>query len=267
MGAYRVGAVVYHERVLRIWAAFAEWFQQRGFPIDPVPFETYDAQIQALLDGRLDVAWNTNLAYVQVLDATNGACGAVAMRDTDIGWRSLLVVRTDSSAQTLADLRGKRVGFGDRDSPQAHLVPVHEMRADGLDPAVDLVASRLDRDVGKHGDTGAAELAQLARLRAGELDGAVCSNLVFNAIAQLGNDEDLRVVWRSPPFNHCNFTVLDEAADAHAEFARLLMSMDAADPKLCEPMELEGVNRWVPFDPTGYASIIAAVRGGPVIVG
>ena len=112
-----------------------------------------------------------------------------------------------------------------------------------------------------------AELAQLARLRVGELDGAVCSNSVLDAIARQGSDEDRRVVWRCAPFNHCNFTVLDDTAGAHAEFARLLLSMNAADPKLCEPMELEGVNRWVPFDPTGYASILAAVRGGPVIVG
>jgi len=101
----------------------------------------------------------------------------------------------------------------------------------------------------------------------GELDGAVCSNSVLDAIARQGSDEDRRVVWRCAPFNHCNFTVLDDTAGAHAEFARLLLSMNAADPKLCEPMELEGVNRWVPFDPTGYASILAAVRGGPVIVG
>lgn len=265
--SYRVGAVVYHARVHRIWAAFADWFRQRGFPIEPVTFDTYEGQTGALLDNRVDVAWNTNLAYVQILEATNGACGAVAMRDTDIGWRSLLVVRADSPARSLADLRGKRVGFGDRDSPQAHLLPVHAMRVDGVDPAVDLVASRLDRDVGKHGDTGGAELAQLARLRVGELDGAVCSNRVFDAVAQLGNDDDLRVVWRSPPFNHCNFTVLDDTVASHSEFVRLLLSMDAADPKLCEPMELEGVNRWIPFDPTGYASIMAAVRAGPVIVG
>lgn len=111
------------------------------------------------------------------------------------------------------------------------------MRAEGLDPAVNLVASRLDRDVGKHGTTGGAELAQLARLRVGELDGAVCSNSVLDAIARQGSDEDRREVWRCAPFNHCNFTVLDDTAGAHAEFARLLLSMNAADPKLCEPME------------------------------
>ena len=43
--------------------------------------------------------------------------------------------------------------------------------------------------------------------------------------------------------------------------------MDAADPKLCEPMELEYVNRWVPFDSEGYGDLIEAVRAGPHVIG
>jgi len=267
MASYRVGAVVYHPRVHQIWDSFADWFAAQGFPIEVTTFDRYEDQVDALLDGRLDAAWNTNLAYVQVLERRGGACGALAMRDTDLGWRSFVVVTADSPATTLGDLRGKRVGFGDADSPQAQILPVHAMRADGIDAATDFVSSRLDRDIGKHGDTGGAELAQLARLRAHELDASVCSKATFDAIAKLGNDADLRVVWKSPPFSHCNFTVLDPDREDHGTFARLLYSMDAADPQLCEPMELEGVNRWVPFEPDGYALFIDAVREGPVIVG
>jgi hypothetical protein len=53
----------------------------------------------------------------------------------------------------------------------------------------------------------------------------------------------------------------------HERFAALLFAMDASDPKLCEPMELEYVNRWVPFDASGYGDLIAAVDAGPVVVG
>jgi hypothetical protein len=43
--------------------------------------------------------------------------------------------------------------------------------------------------------------------------------------------------------------------------------MDASDPRLCEPMELEYVNSWVPYDRAGYAELEAAVAAGPIIVG
>jgi phosphonate transport system substrate-binding protein len=267
MAGYRLGAVVYHPKVEQIWEMFGAWFAEQGFPIDVTFFESYDEQVDALLDGRIDAAWNTNLAYVQTLERTGGACRAIAMRDTDIAWSSLIVTREDSALGSLDELRGRRVGFGDLDSPQAYILPVHALRAEGFDPATDCEASRLDRDVGKHGDTGGAELAQLARLRANELDACVLSSVIYDAVGRLGDASGLRVIWTSPPFNHCNFTVLESSEADHERFAGLLLSMDVADPKLCEPMELEYVNRWVPADTSGYADLIDAVRAEPVPVG
>lgn len=262
---YRVGAVVYHPKVRDIWSEFMGWFGEQGFAIEPRYFDSYEAQIDALLAGDLDTAWNTNLAYVQTLARAPHA-QAIAMRDTDVGWRSLLIVPEDSAAQSVADLRGQRVGFGDADSPQAQILPAHALRAEGIDPSRDFVATRLDRDLGKHGDTGGAELAQLARLRAGELDACVMSSVLWDATSRLGDTSGLRVVWESPAFHHCCFTVLSDEP-GHREFARLLFAMDSADPRLCEPMELEFVNEWVPFDPSGYADLIDAVAAGPLTVG
>jgi phosphonate transport system substrate-binding protein len=267
MAAYRLGAVVYHPKVEQIWDAFGTWFAEQGLVLDVVFFDAYEDQLEALIEGRLDAAWNTNLAFVQTLERTGGACRALAMRDTDIGWASHIVAHADARARSLDDLRGMRVGFGDIDSPQAYILPVHVLRRAGFDPASDCVASRLDRDVGKHGDTGGAELAQLARLRSGELDACVLSSVTYEAVGRLGDAGGLRVVWTSPRFNHCNFTVLEGSAGEHRRFAELLLSMDAADPKLCEPMELEYVNRWVPADVSGYDDLIDAVRAEPVAVG
>jgi phosphonate transport system substrate-binding protein len=264
---YRLGAVVYHPKVQDIWTAFSAWFGEQGFPLAARYFDSYDEQLEALLGGELDAAWNTNLAHVQALNRTNGTASALAMRDTDQGWRSVIVALASSEIRTLDDLRGLRLGFGDSDSPQAQIVPVHTLRAEGFDPSRDCRASRLDRDVGKHGDTGGAELAQLARVRAGELDACVVSSVTLDAVTRLGDATGLQTVWTSPPFHHCCFTVLDSDAPAHAAFTGLLLSMDASDPKLCEPMELEYVNRWVPFDSSGYALLIDALAAGPVIVG
>jgi phosphonate transport system substrate-binding protein len=262
---YRVGAVVYHPKVRDIWTEFMGWFGEQGFPIEPRYFDAYEDQLEALLAGELDTAWNTNLAYVQTI-AREPHARAIAMRDTDIGWRSLLIVPEGSPAQSVEDLRGCRVGFGDADSPQAQILPAHALRAAGIDPARDFAATRLDRDLGKHGDTGGAELAQLARVRAGELDASVMSSVLWDATTRLGDTSGLRVVWESPAFHHCCFTVINEDP-RHAEFARLLFAMDSADPRLCEPMELEFVNEWVAFDPSGYTDLIAAVAAGPISVG
>ena len=267
MAGYRLGAVVYHPKVEQIWHEFSGWFAEQGLDLRAHYYDSYEDQIDGLLDGVLDTAWNTNLAHIRVLQRTEGAAGALAMRDTDRGWRSHLIARADGDVRGLGDLHGRRVGFGDADSPQAHIMPVHALRAEGVDPDRDFRAERLDRDLGKHGDTGGAELAQLARVRARELDACAVSSVTLDAVRRLGDASELATIWTSPPFHHCCFSVLDDRGEGHERFRRLLFGMDATDPRLCEPMELEYVNRWVPFDRAGYADLEAAVAAGPVIVG
>ena len=254
---YRVGAVAYHPRVVTIWEDFRRWFAACGFPLDYRLFSTYEAQEAALLAGEIDVAWNTNLAYVRLRERCEG-CRALAMRDTDRDWTSHIVVPTYGGS-SLDALRGKRVGFGDSDSPQAWILPVFALRREGIDPERELRVERLDRDLGKHGDTGAAELEQVARLRAGELDACVVSCWTLRALEADG-DSGVEVAWTSPPYHHCNFTVLAEPRPEHERFRELLFAMDAADPGLCEAMGLENVNRWVEVEESGYADLAEAVR-------
>jgi ABC-type phosphate/phosphonate transport system substrate-binding protein len=246
--------------VVTIWEDFRRWFGGRGFELDYTLFSTYEEQVEALFAAAVDVAWNTNLAYVQVRARSRGACRALAMRDNDRDWTSHLLVRAGSAAAGLDALRGKRVGFGDSDSPQAWILPAWAMRREGVDPDRDLKADRLDYDLGKHGDTGRAELAQVERLRAGELDGCVVSNWTLKALREDGGADDLAVAWTSPPFHHCNFTSLDSSTAAHDDFRALLLMMDAVDPALCEAMRLENVGRWVEADESGYAGLIEALR-------
>ena len=92
------------------------------------------------------------------------------------------------------------------------------------------------------------------------------SNVTLDAVRRLGNADGLRELWTSPPFHHCCFTVVNDDP-RHERFRDLLFAMDISDPKLCEPMELEHVTRWLPFDPSGYRDLTAAVQAGPVIVG
>ncbi len=261
---YRVGAVAYKAQVVTIWEAFRRWFRARDFPLEYVLFSTYDEQVGALREGWIDVAWNTNLAYVATVRATDGRCRAIAMRDTDRNWTSHLIVPADSVAVRLGleGMRGRRVGFGDSDSPQAWILPAYAMRKAGFDPLDDILGERLDQDVGKHGDTGGAEFAQLERLRAGELDGCVVSDPTWAGVRDAGADAGLAIAWTSPPFHHCNFTALLNSSADHDGFLRLLMSMNETDPQIREPMRLEYVHRWVPPDVSGYVDLLEAVGQG-----
>src|SRR5438876_8994935 len=126
-----IGAVAYDPRVVPIWEGMREYFREVGPPMDYVLFSNYDRQVQALLAHQIDIAWNTNLAWVKVQRRTNGTCRALALRDVDAAFTTLFVARTDSGIGSLADLRGKRVALGSADSAQAAILPIHYLQQVG----------------------------------------------------------------------------------------------------------------------------------------
>ena len=123
-----VGAVAYDPKVVTIWEMIREYFLTSGVPNDFVLFSNYEAQVEALLRGFIDIAWNTNLAYLRVHRRTKGQCRVIAMRDTDVEFTSVIVARTDAGISKLADLKGKTVAFGSRDSGQAAILPAYFLR-------------------------------------------------------------------------------------------------------------------------------------------
>ena len=101
-----------------------------------------------------------------------GRAGSLAMRDTDVGFRTIVVGRAGRA-------RGggrPRAAGGSRSAAATRrrraIMPVHYLRAEGLDPGGDVELVRFDTDVGKHGDTGASEREALRAVLDGAADAA-----------------------------------------------------------------------------------------------
>ena len=130
-----LGAVAYDPKVVTIWEGFKAWFAEHDFEFDLVLYSNYEAQVEGHFAGQYDVAWNSPLAWIQAerVAAERGRkAEAIAMRDTDQDLTSVIVVRADSDIQTLADLKGKIIGVGAGDSPQATLIPLNHLAESGL---------------------------------------------------------------------------------------------------------------------------------------
>lgn len=256
-----VGAVAYTANVVPIWDGIRDYFAGSGAEMDFVLFSNYGRQVDALVGGAIDVAWNTNLAWVRTVLQTGGACRALAMRDTDLTFSTVLVARKGAGLSGLHDLRGRRLALGSRDSAQAAILPVHFLRRAGLDDAaVDLL--RIDSDLGKHGDTGRSELDAVRAVLDEKADAAAIGITTWEAI---GRDElmpgALEEFWRSPEYCHCNFTALDAVPAERTEpWVQHLLTMDWDVPEHRRILELEGLRRWVRPDLGGYASLFDAVE-------
>ncbi len=256
-----IGSVAYTPSVVTIWEGIREYFAASPVDTDFVLFSNYGRQVDALLAGHIDIAWNTNLAWVRTVLQTDGRCRALAQRDTDTVFQTLVVARAGGGLRGLESLRGRRLALGSQDSAQAAILPVHYLREAGLGEA-DVELLRINTDVGKHGDTGRSELDALRAVMNDEADAAA---LGINTWEAIGRDELMpgafEVLWESPTYSHCNFTALPTLSDERAQpWVDHLLAMDFDNPAHRPILEMEGLRRWVPPQLDGYASLFDAVK-------
>jgi ABC-type phosphate/phosphonate transport system substrate-binding protein len=264
-GTLLMAAVAYDPKVVTIWDGFRRWFAERDFDFDYVLYSNYERQVDDLLAGRIHAAWNSPLAWVRARrlgEAQGVGVSALTMRDTDQDLTTVVVVRAESPITELDGLRGRLVGTGAIDSPQATLLPVHHLQRLGLTPGTDVDVRRFDVGVGLHGDHIGGERDAAAALAAGELDAACMSDgnhLLFTREGTLASGAT-RVLSQTVPYDHCNMTVTDAGPQgALARFGELLLAMDYGDPEVRPLLDLEGLKQWKPGRTSGYAALEAAV--------
>jgi ABC-type phosphate/phosphonate transport system substrate-binding protein len=255
-----VGAVAYAPNVVPIWEGIREYFAGTPHEMDFVLYSNYGRLVDALIAGQIDLAWNTNLGWVRTVLQTDGACRALAMRDTDAVFRTVIVTRAGSGLSGLESLRGLRLALGSKDSAQAAILPVQFLRDAGIADEVELL--RINSDVGKHGDTGRSELDALRAVLDGKADAAA---LGINTWEAIGRDDLMpgafEELWVSPEYSHCTFTALESLAPERYEgWVEHLMRMDWDNPAHRPILEMEGLRAWVPPRLEGYESLFRAVR-------
>ena len=170
MNKLKVGAVVYAPRVTVIWGIIADFFKGEGFEIEPIYYKDYRSQVDGLMKGEIDVAWNSPLAWLDANLRTNGKALNGSMRDTDNDRSTYLVVKKSSNIKSIEDLKGKIIGFGAIDSPQARLIPIYNLYQHGLEFNKDYVEKRFDIGIGLYGDHVGGELDSAKAMLNGEVD-------------------------------------------------------------------------------------------------
>ena len=97
------------------------------------PAADYDGVIQGLLGGTLDVAGLGAAAYAAVYikdpDAVEPFLTNV-QTDGSTGYYAIMLARKDSGIASLADMKGKKLGYADPDSTSGYLVPVVSLPKD-----------------------------------------------------------------------------------------------------------------------------------------
>ena len=260
-----VGAVAYDPKVVGIWEGMRRYFhEETRLPVEVVLFQSYETQVAALLASpgeplpRIDIGWNTNLAFIQSEAWSDRRCRPIAMRDTDVGWMTKIVAVTGGPVAKLADLKNRTLALGSRDSGHAAILPVYFLGRDGMAEGKDYRTLRFNSDVGKHGDTGTSEAEVVRAVLDGRADAGAIGSPFWDAVRaqRLVPEGALTEIWTSQPYNHCMFTArpdLDPALEQ--QFVKALFGMSYDNPTHRPVLEAEGLRRWIAPQLEAYAEL------------
>nr|WP_298476173.1 PhnD/SsuA/transferrin family substrate-binding protein [uncultured Oribacterium sp.] len=213
MEKIKLGAVIYAPKVTVIWGIIQDFFASEHCPIEPVFYKDYKSQVDGLMKGEIDIAWNSPLAWLDAFLRSKGECLDGSMRDTDQNRKSYLVVRKDKGFKDILDLKGKTIGLG------------------------------------LNGDHVGGELDAAKAMLSGEVDGRWMLDLNYKAWIADGTLDEARVQILSETayFDHCIFTGRpDFSKEQFAHFTEVLHKMDYKNPAHKEMMDMEGLKAWVP---------------------
>jgi ABC-type phosphate/phosphonate transport system substrate-binding protein len=256
-----LGAVAYDVKVLSLWEGMREHFRAQGVVVDFALYSSYERQVEALLGGHLDVAYDDPLAHVRVKRRTEGRSITLAMRDIDRDFTTKIVVRRDAGIGALTDLHDRVVAMGSRDSAKARILPLFFLKRAGVD--LDrLKLLPFEHDLGKHGDTPRSEVDVLAALHDGRAQAGVVGSLIYQAEQAAGRVDPHRVetLWTTPAYDHHALDALPTLPDHKAkDLTRILFEMRWNNPKHKKLLEVEGHRQWVAGRDGGYAQLVAAL--------
>jgi phosphonate transport system substrate-binding protein len=260
-----LGAVAYDPKVVTIWEGMRHYFHEEAkLPVEIVLFQSYEAQVEALLAApterapHIDIAWNTNLAYLQSDAWSERRCKPIAMRDTDLGWMTKIIAVSGGPIASLSDLKNRTIALGSRDSGHAAILPVYFLQREGLSEGRDYRTLRFNSDMGKHGDTGRSEVEVIRAVLDGRADAGAVGSPFWATVSseRLVPEGALREIWTSPPYNHCMFTARPGFDPSLASrFVEALSAMSYDNPSHRAVLDAEGLKRWVEPHLDGYSSL------------
>lgn len=190
---------------LREHACQKAYLEERlGVPVELYPASDYAGVMQGLLAGQLEMAGLGSAGYagihLQDPEAVQPLYTTMQL-DGSLGYYSVMYVRADSDIQSLEDMQGRSLAWADPNSTSGYLVPLAEMKGQGIDP---------DAYFSQTGFGGGHEQAVVAVLN-GQYDGGVTwtsgvgdksqgysrGNLRSMVDKDMLDMDDIRIIWRS----------------------------------------------------------------------
>ena len=167
--------------------------QQTGLKVESFVGSDYNATIEALRNGHVDVALLGPFSYV--LATTQAPVEAFAVtviaKTMQPSYRSIIIARNESPISALAEIKGRTFAFVDPGSTSGYMVPAAAFITSGITP---------EKDFAKVMYSGGHD-ATIVAVAEGKVEaGAVADRIYERGCAKgLADCNKLKIVWKSDP--------------------------------------------------------------------
>ena len=197
---------------------------------------SYNAVVEAMASGELDLAYFGGLTYVQARERAevHPLVTEINPRTHDTTYRSVVIVPADSRVREVPELRGKDFAFGSVSSTSGSLYPSIMLKEAGIDYRKDLGEITY---TGGHDAT--AQAVAGGRVDAGGIEDRILYRLQEEGAVEKGS---VRVIQESAPIQGYPWVVRDDLPD-DLEGAIVDAYLNMEDPKLLDLLGAEGYER------------------------
>lgn len=221
---------------------------QLGRPVQLIIPTNYNATVEGLGNGSLDVAYLGGLTFVKA-QALYGVSPLV-QRDLDQQFHSLFITRAGSGISNIAGLRGKTFCFGDINSTSGHLYPYLAMKRAGVLPDKALKSFRY---TGSHPAT-------IQAVAAGVCDAGAVDETVYKSMSADGKlPAGLTVFYTTAPFADYVWAArksLDPSAQKALANAFLRLQL----PRDTQVLQILRGSRYVRASNQEYADVVRVAK-------
>ncbi|OLP62199.1 phosphonate ABC transporter substrate-binding protein [Xaviernesmea oryzae] len=252
---------------LRNYACFADHLKKEfGFEkVSLFPAADYDGVIQGLLGGTLDFAELGAAGYAKIyLKDAKAVTPILTKQEVDgaTGYYSIGLARKDSGIKSIADAKGKTLGYADPDSTSGYLVPLTQIpKTTGVPNDKYFAKTQFN---GGHENNllaaydGKVDIAVDDSSGLGDFKDGYTSGTFHKVVAKGTVDPNKLVeVWRSPLIPNGPFVVQNSLGDQwKAKLTSFLLDLPKKDEKCFSAIAGGNYKGFVKVEPGFYDAII-----------
>ena len=232
--------------------------KETGLKVEWTPVTDYAAVVEGMATNKIDLAWLGGFTFIQAKLRTNGGATPIAQRAEDEIFTSKFIVPADSTAKTLADLKGKTFAFGSPSSTSGSLMPRFFLLKAGIDPEKDF----------KNVAFSGAHDATVAFVAGGKAEAGVLNSSVWEKLIEAKNPNaaKVKVLATTPTYYDYNWTVrpgLDPVVTKKLTDA--FLKLDPKNPAHKEIMDLQRASKFIATKTSNYDGIEQAGKSAGLI--